>query len=174
MVKRAVLPVAELVIHGSRRRPACARRLSGIQRCATAAWNASEAPPTAPMALPSPLQAVLDLVNAIEPFDREADRWEDAEALISGRTWRLDYTSSATFHDNHGNPEAKPKPNPDPNRSPDSPDPGAHPSPSPSPNPNPNQGSRDTTGLLTRLRSSTCSFVSPGNPNPDPNPNPNP
>ena len=50
--------------------------------------------------------AVLDLVNAIEPFDREADRWEDADALISGRTWRLDYTSSATFHDNHGNPEA--------------------------------------------------------------------
>ena len=123
MVKRAVLSVAELVIHGSRRRPACARRLSGIQRCATAAWNASEAPPTAPMALPSPLQAVLDLVNAIEPFDREADRWEDAEALISGRTWRLDYTSSATFHDNHGltgyyGPAGQPSPWPWPSPSP--------------------------------------------------------
>ena len=46
--------------------------------------------------------AVLDLVKEIEPLDREADRWEDADALIDGRTWRLAYSSSATFHDNHG------------------------------------------------------------------------
>ena len=46
--------------------------------------------------------AVLDLIKKIEPLDREADRWEDADALTAGRTWRLAYTSSATFHDNHG------------------------------------------------------------------------
>ena len=51
----------------------------------------------------SPVRAaVLDLISEIEPFDREADRWEDADMLIDGRTWRLGYTSSATFHDNHG------------------------------------------------------------------------
>ena len=51
----------------------------------------------------SPVRAaVLDLVQEIEPLDREADRWEDADALTDGRTWRLAYTSSATFHDNHG------------------------------------------------------------------------
>ena len=112
--RTAMLAVA-VAVHGALAPPLGLRRASPPLRCRSLRCSASElqasllaevaAVPNRGSALnaESPVRAaVLDLINEIEPLDREADRWEDADMLIDGRTWRLDYTSSATFHDNHG------------------------------------------------------------------------